>query len=162
MIITLSQVLIFICVIFFIVFNLIAVYLYKENYTHKKIELNNQSLSWEIISNINDYKEWWSKFLNVDHIQNHIKIQEQREGFFISVQINNLSKAVSKENWTFIIKPQKDSHTLLIRKESITNSNFKNFVNKYFLNKSDITLFIKDFKKELAYIEFTHKSKKTI
>ena len=160
MIITLSQVLIFICVILFIIFNLISVYLYKENYAHKKIELKDSALSWEIISNINDYKEWWCKFFNVDHIQNHVKIKEQREGFFMIVEITNLSKVVSKENWTFIIKPQKGLHTLIIKKENITNSNLKNFMNKYFLNKSDINLFIKDFKKELAYIEFTHKSKK--
>lgn len=159
MVITLSQVLIFICVLFFIAFNLIAIYLYKETYTHKNINIKNPELSWKILSNINDYKEWWSKFFNVDHIQNHVKIKEIRNEFFIHIEITNLSKVVSKEDWTFIIKSQKDSHSLLVKKETLTNSSVKNFLNKYYLNKSDIKSFIKDFKKEQAYIEFTYKSK---
>ncbi len=148
MVVTSSQVLIFICVLFFIAFNWIAIYLYKENYSYKKIPIDNPELTWQILSDIPRYKDWWSKFFTIDHIQNHVKVKEKRDGFILKLRVVNISKTISEENWIFLNITKNEKNTLLIRKETKTTSNLRNFVNKYYLNTLDIKSFIIDLKKE--------------
>ncbi|MDR2007791.1 MAG: hypothetical protein LBQ34_02315 [Alphaproteobacteria bacterium] len=148
MVITVSQILIFICIIFFTLFNLIAVYLYQESYNYRKVEIKNSQLAWRILSNMDAYKDWWHKFVGVDHVKNYVKIEETHGNLFLKISISNLSKSTIAEHWTFVIK---DSE-LLIKKETMMDSKFANFKNKYCKNHRDIKNFINNFNKEQEYL----------
>ncbi|MDR0483755.1 MAG: hypothetical protein LBH40_00555 [Alphaproteobacteria bacterium] len=152
MIITVSQILIFICVIFFILFNLIAVYLYQESYGSKNIEIKNSSIAWEILSDIDVYQEWWHKFYAIDHVKNYVTVEETHENLFFKIVVKNLSNSVIEEHWTFIIKENGDSNLLLVKKETLTKSKILNFMHKYLHNRVDIKNFTNNFIKEQGYL----------
>ncbi|MCL2566901.1 MAG: hypothetical protein FWE18_02235 [Alphaproteobacteria bacterium] len=152
MVITVSQILIFICIIFFILFNLIAVYLYKESYSHRNIEIKNSQIAWKILSDTDVYKEWWHKFSYIDHIKNHVKIEETHGNIFLKIIITNLSNSIIEEHWTFVIRESLDSSVLLVKKETLAKSKLLNFENKYWKDHQDIKKFINNFKKEQDYL----------
>lgn len=159
MVIILSQILIFICVIFFIVFNLIAIHLYKETYSRKIIPVAHPDVFWAVITDISNYKNWWSKFEDISNIQTFITVKEKIDGSTFKIYINNVSPNFAEELWTFITESNGNNHEIIIKKESLTPSKFKNFINKYYKNSRDIKTFVKEFNNEQLFIKYLDKEK---
>ncbi len=154
MLITISQIIIFICIMFFIAFNLLSVYLYKESYSFEKIKILDPSITWNIITDIEFFKDWWQKFEKINDPFPHVTVIEDKYSTLFKISINCNHNDSKGEIWSFMLINPTDSNDfkLMIRKQSLPQSQFKDFMNKYLLNKRDVKKFVKNFRKEYKHI----------
>ena len=150
MLITISQIVIFVCVILFIISNLLAIYFFAETFTVKKIKLKNPSIAWDVITNIHNFNLWWDKLNQTNLNTNRINILDHSNLTHFKFTISE--KDDVKEIWTFYLLNKSNDSILYIKKQSLSNSNYVNFINKYIKNKQDLNLYSKNLNQALIKV----------
>ena len=141
MAITVSQLIIFVCVILFVVFHFISTYKYKQNYDVTTIAVPSSVLVWTILYDIENYHKWWKPFIKTIHDVSNIVIEESRENIMFKIIIQNDSL---REEWTFHLQQKLSQHYLIIKKSTIADSQLDIIKSKLIQNKKDIQQFAQD------------------
>ena len=141
MAITISQLIISICVVLFIIFHFISTYKYKQNYDTKTIIVPSKTLIWTILDDLENYHKWWKPFRNKSYKFENIVVEESRENIMFKFLIKDLHK---KEEWTFHLQEKLSLHYLIIKKSTTTDSPLDTLKGKIIQNKKDIQQFTQD------------------
>jgi hypothetical protein len=153
MLISYALLIVVLSTILFIVFNIVSVYLHKETFTMKAIKTSDSLITWNILNQIGAEYIWWSRLKQLPNNSDSLHVIEKRDRIIIKAMLKGIKN--QDELWTFMIDSnnEKSDCTLIIRKQSLTHSKIKDFINKYILNKKDIENFCTDFLKEFKKYE---------
>jgi hypothetical protein len=124
------------------IINIICIYFLAETFTTKKIKLKNPNTAWAILSNMNSFNLWWGKFNNTNLNINNVRILDHLNLTYLKFTI--LENNDIKEIWTFHLFNKNNDYILYIKKQSLSNNNYINFINKYISNKKDLDLYCKN------------------
>lgn len=143
------------CVILFVLFNMIAIFFLKESYGIKSFSIPNSTIAWGILKNHTKYSLWWNHFANSseDDLLDDIEIKDKIDNSLLKFKYD--IDGASYEIWTFFLVAQDDDYMLHVKKEFHSDSLMARFYHKFIANDRSIKQFFVNFKKAYKSIDET-------